>query len=263
MLLNRFILPSSLRSIEAAMLIRLLPKWVDTAPNRRGEKLALGTKRISTEAAMKPIPPGQYLREIRPAIRSLALGLLVLVPGRGVAGLVESLPLLAPDVAAYQISSHNKKGLNGDAGWILHEGESMSGRRTPTGNSTTRCASTAAYPVGSAGYFRARFREGPTTRGRDWIFLETAGQGQFVGVVHRLIGGHYCEGDIRFHLDGSRSPAFYGTGTEDYYHQACWPNSDNHRPFHGCVGDVAAEAKAAGVTLKNDGFAHFTDETAD
>ncbi len=31
------------------MLIRLLPKWVDTAPNRRGERLALGTKRISTE----------------------------------------------------------------------------------------------------------------------------------------------------------------------------------------------------------------------
>jgi hypothetical protein len=103
-----------------------------------------------------------------------------------------------------------------------------------------------AYPVSSAGYFHAQFREGPTTRGRDWIFLETAGQGQFVGVVHRLIGGHYCEGDIRFHLDGSRSPAFYGTGTEDYYHQACWPNSDNHTPFHGCVGDVAAEAKAAG-----------------
>ena len=103
-----------------------------------------------------------------------------------------------------------------------------------------------AYPTDRAGYFRARYHEGPTTRGRDWLFLETQGQGQFVGVVHRLIGGHYCEGDIRFYLDGSRSPAFYGTGTEDYYHQACWPNSDNHTPFHGCVGDVAAEAKRAG-----------------
>jgi hypothetical protein len=102
------------------------------------------------------------------------------------------------------------------------------------------------YPEGRAGYFRARFHEGPTLRGQDWMFLETEGQGQFVGVVHRLIGGHYCEGDIRFHIDGSRSPAFYGTGTEDYYHQACWPNADNHTPFHGCVGDVAAEAKRAG-----------------
>ena len=53
-------------------------------------------------------------------------------------------------------------------------------------------------------------------------------------------------GDIRFHLDGSRSPAFYGTGTEDYYHQASWPNIGNHTAFHGCVGDVAAEARAAG-----------------
>ncbi len=99
------------------------------------------------------------------------------------------------------------------------------------------------YPADRAGHFRTRFQEGPTTRGRDWIFLETPGQGQYVGVVHRLIGGHYCEGDIRFHIDGSRSPAFYGTGTEDYYHQACWPNRDNNTPFHGCVGDVAEEAK--------------------
>lgn len=102
------------------------------------------------------------------------------------------------------------------------------------------------YPRDRSGYFRARYQEGPTTRGRDWLFLETEGQGHFVGVVQRLLGGHYCEGDIRFYLDGSRSPAFYGTGTEDYYHQACWPNADNHTPFHGCVGDVAAEAKLAG-----------------
>jgi hypothetical protein len=102
------------------------------------------------------------------------------------------------------------------------------------------------YPRERTGHFRAWYYEGPTTRGRDWLFLETQGEGQFVGVVHRALGGHYCEGDIRFHLDGSRSPAFYGTGTEDYYHQACWPNSDNHTPFHGCVGDVAAQAKAVG-----------------
>jgi hypothetical protein len=102
------------------------------------------------------------------------------------------------------------------------------------------------YPERGAGYFRARFHEGATVRGRDWIFLETEGQGHLVGAVQRLIGGHYCEGDIRFHIDGSRSPAFYGTGTEDYYHQACWPNADNHTPFHGCVGDVAEEAKKAG-----------------
>jgi hypothetical protein len=102
------------------------------------------------------------------------------------------------------------------------------------------------YPEDRSGYFHARFHAGPTTRGKDWMFLETEGEGQFIGVVHRLIGGHYCEGDIRFYLDGSRSPAFYGTGTEDYYHQACWPNKDNHTPYHGCAGDVAEQAKRAG-----------------
>lgn len=102
------------------------------------------------------------------------------------------------------------------------------------------------YPAERAGRFRTRYREGETTRGRDWIFLETEGEGHYVGVVHRLIGGHYCEGDIRFHIDGSRSPSFYGTGTEDYYHQACWPNVDNHTAFHGCAGDVAEEAARAG-----------------
>jgi D-arabinan exo alpha-(1,3)/(1,5)-arabinofuranosidase (non-reducing end) len=106
------------------------------------------------------------------------------------------------------------------------------------------------YPEGRTGRLRTSFRSGSTTRGRDWIFFEAAGEGQFVGVVHRLIGGHYCEGDIRFHIDGSRSPAFYGTGTEDYYHQACWPNRDNHTPFHGCVGDVTADAaKVPGKTF--------------
>jgi hypothetical protein len=102
------------------------------------------------------------------------------------------------------------------------------------------------YPELNTGYFHAFYHEGPTTRGRDWMFLNTEGRGQFVGVVQRLIGGHYCEGDIRFYLDGSRSPAFYGTGTEDYYDQGCWPNRDNHTPFHGCVGNVAEDAKQAG-----------------
>jgi hypothetical protein len=101
------------------------------------------------------------------------------------------------------------------------------------------------YAQDRCGYFRTCFRSGPTVRGRDWLFLEAKGQGQFVGVVHRLIGGHYCEGDIRFHVDGSRSPAFYGTGTEDYYHQACWPNRENHTPMHGCVGDVVKDAENA------------------
>ena len=34
---------------------------------------------------------------------------------------LEDLPLLTPDVFAYQVSSHNKKGLNGDGGWYLYD----------------------------------------------------------------------------------------------------------------------------------------------
>jgi len=106
------------------------------------------------------------------------------------------------------------------------------------------------YPEERTGYFRTWFHHDPATPlGRDYLFLETQGQGQFVGVVHTLIGGHYCEGDIRFYVDGSRTPQLYGTGSEDYYHAACWPNADYHTPFHGCVGDIAAEAKEKGVSF--------------
>jgi hypothetical protein len=105
------------------------------------------------------------------------------------------------------------------------------------------------YPQGDAGYFRTWFHRDPhTALGRDYLFLEVPGRGQLVGVVHTLLGGHYCEGDIRFYVDGSRTPGLYGTGTEDYYHSACWPNIDQHTPFHGCVGDVQAEAEALGLS---------------
>ncbi len=106
------------------------------------------------------------------------------------------------------------------------------------------------YPRERTGSFRTWFHHDPATAlGEDHLFLEAKGRGQFLGVVQTLIGGHYCEGDIRFYLDGSRSPQLYGTGSEDYYHSACWPNADQHTPFHGCVGDIALEAEARGVSF--------------
>ncbi|MBE7558209.1 DUF2961 domain-containing protein [bacterium] len=112
------------------------------------------------------------------------------------------------------------------------------------------------YPREHAGHFRAWFhREEPTTLGRDYLFLHTVGRGQMVGVVQTMLGGHWCEGDERFYIDGGRSPAFYGTGTEDYYLAACWPNRDFHSPFHGTVGDIVAEASAAGAGPR--GFYNF------
>ena len=56
-------------------------------------------------------------------IRFLARVVAFSVCGGALAASLEELPLLEPDISAYQVSSHNKKGLNGDGGWYLHEGE--------------------------------------------------------------------------------------------------------------------------------------------
>ncbi len=115
---------------------------------------------------------------------------------------------------------------------------------------------TRPYPRADTGYFRTWFHaQDPTPLGEDYLFLHTRGRGQFVGVVQTMLGGHWCEGDERFYVDGSRSPAFYGTGTEDYYLAACWPTMNVHSPFHGTVGDIVAEASAANAG--KDGYYRF------
>ena len=77
-----------------------------------------------------------------------------------------------------------------------------------------------AYPA-DAGYFSTRYhREKPTTQGRDYLFAEMEGAGHYIGVTYTMTGdiaGTYMEGDERFSVEGSRSPAIYGTGTEDYF----------------------------------------------
>ncbi|MDD5503398.1 MAG: DUF2961 domain-containing protein, partial [Candidatus Thermoplasmatota archaeon] len=73
------------------------------------------------------------------------------------------------------------------------------------------------------GYFRATWHEeNPTMDARDFQMLNAEGAGKFVGETYtmRSVGTtarNYLEGDERIHFDGSRSPAIYGTGTEDYY----------------------------------------------
>jgi len=78
-----------------------------------------------------------------------------------------------------------------------------------------------AYGAG-AGYFRALHRaEDPVAVGRDYRIAERTGRaGKWLGLTHTLRGPlsrWYLEGDERFHVDGSASPAVHGTGTEDYY----------------------------------------------
>ncbi len=85
-----------------------------------------------------------------------------------------------------------------------------------------------ALASGHAGYFTARSHVGPTTPGQDWSFADEAGHGKFVGVNHTIRGSRvknssnddapfFLEGAERGYTDGSPSPQWYGTGTEDFY----------------------------------------------
>jgi len=105
---------------------------------------------------------------------------------------------------------------------------------------------------GNSGYFRATFERGETTPDRDWIFLDTQGQGKFLG-VNAAMGGTsegdgsafgnvrgYLEGDERVHVDGSRTPQLHGTGTEDYYEGGWYFNRGTFSdPMNGNTGHEA------------------------
>jgi len=85
-----------------------------------------------------------------------------------------------------------------------------------------------ALASGRAGYFTAYSHAGPTTLGQDWLFADEQGHGKFVGVSHTIRGArtktaysdgapYFLEGAERVYTDGSPSPQWYGTGTEDFY----------------------------------------------
>ncbi|WP_277675571.1 glycoside hydrolase family 172 protein [Saccharopolyspora rectivirgula] len=100
-------------------------------------------------------------------------------------------------------------------------------------------SASADIPPGTA-YFHATHRAAHTTEGPDWVFLDVEGSGTFYGVTHSMRGlippgqvksdnqphsvrsqqanqRNYLEGDERFYVDGSKSPAWHGTGSEDFY----------------------------------------------
>jgi hypothetical protein len=85
-----------------------------------------------------------------------------------------------------------------------------------------------ALASGRAGYFTAYSHAGPTILGQDWLFADEQGHGKFVGVSHTIRGArtktsfsdgapYFLEGAERVYTDGSPSPQWYGTGTEDFY----------------------------------------------
>jgi hypothetical protein len=84
------------------------------------------------------------------------------------------------------------------------------------------------------GRFHAQYRQaapcrgvagdGKNLSGRDnYVFLEAAGRGHFVGVTHAVVqneDGWFGEGDDMIFVDGDALPTINGTGTEDYYNGA-------------------------------------------
>ena len=107
--------------------------------------------------------------------------------------------------------------------------------------------------TGKSGYFTALSTRGEAIFGSDWKIADTTGRGKFVGVSQTMEGlqpdGNtrgYLEGDERVYVDGERTPAIHGTGTEDYFESGWYFNQGTYStPFHGNSGHevVAGECK--------------------
>lgn len=95
----------------------------------------------------------------------------------------------------------------------------------------------AAVGAGDLGHFRATSNAGHTEDGESWSLLKAQGRGKFMGVTHSMAGRldrNFLEGDERAYVDGSRSPAVHGTGTEDFYQSGWYFNRDTYTaPWNG------------------------------
>ncbi len=86
-------------------------------------------------------------------------------------------------------------------------------------------------------YFHAQYRqEMPCPPGKNYLFLEAAGRGHYVGcnlsILQRSMGW-WGEGDDMIYVDGEETPSLYGTGSEDYFSDA-WGMREDENLFYGC-----------------------------
>jgi len=76
-----------------------------------------------------------------------------------------------------------------------------------------------------------------TTGDSNYVFMETTGSGQFVGVNYFVTSPQpmwYGEGDDMFFIDGEKWPAsLQGTGTEDYFNMSWCPKELYNHPYYG------------------------------
>ena len=99
-----------------------------------------------------------------------------------------------------------------------------------------------ALAGGTEGYFHATYnRAAPTTPGHDYVLLAAAGTGKLVGVSLAMstppgmpYGLDNLQGNEQIYVDGNPTPAYLGTGTEDFF-QGGWyfENGPFTLPTHG------------------------------
>ena len=85
-------------------------------------------------------------------------------------------------------------------------------------------------------YFYAQYRqEYPAENGKDYVVLETAGKGHYVGTVLSVrmrSPSWFGEGDEKIYIDGEEKASIWGTGTEDYFLSA-WGLKTVNTPYFG------------------------------
>ena len=85
-------------------------------------------------------------------------------------------------------------------------------------------------------YFHAQYRqEYPAKTGEDYVVLETAGKGHYVGTVMAVrtrSPSWFGEGDEKIYIDGEEKASIWGTGTEDYFLSA-WGLQTTSMPYAG------------------------------
>ena len=104
-------------------------------------------------------------------------------------------------------------------------------------------------PVGAGLGFGEPWSEPNLSGERNYVILDTRGDGQYVGCVlnidvfERQVNDWYGEGDDMVFIDGEPwPPRLHGTGTEDYFNTAFCPRQEYSAPYHGITlysGDEA------------------------
>jgi hypothetical protein len=120
---------------------------------------------------------------------------------------------------------------NASVSVINTTGATISGIQAQVTHAPDARWATELGPAGGSGHFTTQSRRGGTVQARDWLAVDQSGRGRFLGLTqvvrNSVAGGNergYLEGDERVHADGSRSPLFHGTGTEDYYESGWYFN---------------------------------------